>query len=270
MKRYNRSLPSFIGAIALAALTSSAGAADIATKAPPQLVTSPAPVSNWTFQITAYLWAAGLEGDVRLGPNAPMTHVDASFGDILSDLRFAAMATVEVRYARLGVVADLMYLSLATSVTGPRGFLNAQLKDKTLIATVSGAYRVVDAGSWWLDLEAGARIWAMDMDLVFSVVPLGVSRNYSLSKSWADPIIGIRARAYLNEKFFVQGYADVGGFDVASKSTWQLAGIIGYQHSPAVSFFAGYRYLAVDYNRNGFIWDVDMHGPMFGASFRLN
>jgi hypothetical protein len=270
MKLHDRSLQCVIGAMALAALTSVATAADIATKAPPQLVTSPAPINNWTFQITPYLWAAGLEGDVRVGPNAPLTHVDASFGDILDHLRFAAMATVEVRYARFGVVADLMYLSLSASATGPLGYLNAQLKDKTFIATVSGAYRVVDAGSWWLDLEAGARVWAMNINLGFGVVPLGVSRTYNLDKSWADPIVGIRARAYLNEKFFVQGYADVGGFDVSSKSTWQLAGMIGYQYSPTISFIAGYRYLAVDYNRNGFIWNVDMHGPMFGATFKLN
>jgi len=270
MKYRSFSLQSLIGAMALAGLTFSASAADIATKAPPQFVTSPAPVNNWTFQITPYLWAAGLEGDIRLGPNAPLTHVDASFSDILGDLRFAAMATTEIRYGRLGVVADIMYLSLATSATGPLGYLNAQLKDKTLVATVSGAYRIVDAGLWWLDLEAGARVWAMDMNLGFTVVPLGVSRTYNLNKSWADPIIGVRARAYLNQQFFIQGYADVGGFDVSSKSTWQLAGMIGYQYSPTISFIAGYRYLAVDYNRNGFIWDVNMHGPMFGATFKLN
>jgi len=270
MKRHNRSLRFLVGTVSLVALMSSADAADIANKAPVQPVTAPAPISNWTFQITPYLWAAGLDGDVRLGPNAPLTHVDASFGDILDHLRFAAMATVEVRYARFGVVADLIYLSLAASATGPFGFLNAQLKDKTFIATVSGAYRAVDAGSWWLDLEAGARVWAMDVDLGFSVVPLGVSRNYSVSKSWADPIIGIRARAYLNQQFFIQGYADVGGFGVASKSTWQLAGLIGYQYSPTISFIAGYRYMAVDYNRDGFLWDVSMSGPVFGATFRLN
>jgi hypothetical protein len=270
MKLHYRSLRLLVGAIALAALTSWADAANIAKQAPPPPVAAPAPISNWTFQITPYLWAAGLEGDVRVGPNAPLVNVDASFGDILDHLRFAAMATVEVRYARFGVVADLMYLSLAASATGPFGFLNAQLKDKTLIATVSGAYRAVDAGSWWLDLEAGARVWAMDIDLGFGIVPLGVSRTYSLSKSWADPIIGIRARAYLNQQFFIQGYADVGGFGVSSKSTWQLAGLAGYQHSPTVSFVAGYRYMAVDYNRSGFIWDVSMSGPVFGATFKLN
>jgi hypothetical protein len=267
----NRGLRLFMAGLALALAARAADAADIPTKAPAAVVAAPAPVEGWWFQVTPYFWAAGLKGNVRPGPNAPLAQVDASFTDILDDLGFAAMATIEARKGRFGLVGDLIYLSLTSTARGPLGFVGAQLKDKTFLAQVNAAYRVVDNGAWWLDLEAGARIWAMDMDLTFSIAPpIGASRTFSLSKSWVDPIIGVRARANLGQGFFVQGYADVGGFGVSSDSTWQVAGLLGYQYSPAISFLAGYRYLAVDYDRNGFVWDVDLHGPIFALAWKLN
>jgi hypothetical protein len=33
---------------------------------------------------------------------------------------------------------------------------------------------------------------------------------------------------------------------------------------------AGYRYLAVDYNRDGFLWDVNLSGPILAINFKLN
>jgi hypothetical protein len=248
--------------------TNAADVGGMPTKA--VVVSPPEPVGGWTFNLTPYFWAAGLKGDVKLGPNAPLTKIDLDFIKILDHLRFAFMGTMEARNGRFGIVTDTIYLSLKASATGPAGFVNAQLADKTFIGTFVGAYRAIDQGTWWLDLEAGGRAWAMKVDLDFASVPLGVSRSFSKNKSWIDPIIGIRGRAYLAPNFFVQGYADIGGFGVASKSTWQVAGLLGYQYSPKVSFLAGYRYMAVDYDRNGFVWDVNLSGPIFAASFKLN
>lgn len=259
------------GVLSLAMISASA-AADapilMSTKTP--VLTSASTPSAWSFEFTPYFWLAGLSGDVRVGPNAPLTNVDLSFSDIIHHTGFAAMGAVELRNGKFGIVADLIYLSLGARATGPLGYVNGQLKDKTFIGTVNVAYRVIENGPYWVDLEAGMRGWAINMDLAFDVVPIGVSRTYSLDKSWIDPIIGVRARANLGSNFFVLGYADVGGFGVSSKSTWQVAGLLGYQYSPMVSFMAGYRYLAVDYNRSGFLWDVNMAGPIMAISFKLN
>jgi opacity protein-like surface antigen len=43
----------------------------------------------------------------------------------------------------------------------------------------------------------------------------------------------------------------------------------GYQLSSSWSAFAGYRYLSVDYNKDGFVYDIDQHGPMLGAIYRF-
>ena len=36
-----------------------------------------------------------------------------------------------------------------------------------------------------------------------------------------------------------------------------------------VTLEAGYRYLAVDYDDSGFVWDVSMQGPVVGVKFRF-
>lgn len=257
------------GVFSLATISVSVAAdilAPMPTKAP--VLTPPPPA--WSSEFTPYFWLSGLNGNTQVGPSAPVTNIDLSFSDLIQHTGFAAMGTAEVRYGKFGFVADMMYLSLGAGATGPAGYVNAQLKDKTFIGTFNFAYRVIENGPYWVDLEAGVRGWAMNVDLAFDAVPLGASRTYGVNESWIDPIIGVRVRADLGSNFFVEGYADIGGFGVSSKSTWQIAGLLGYQYSPTMAFMAGYRYLAVDYDRNGFLWDVNLSGPILAINFKLN
>jgi hypothetical protein len=40
-------------------------------------------------------------------------------------------------------------------------------------------------------------------------------------------------------------------------------------YSKTVTFFGGYRYLAVNYDRSGYVFDVALSGPVLGATFRF-
>ena len=60
-----------------------------------------------------------------------------------------------------------------------------------------------------------------------------------------------------------------GGFGVGADIDWQVQGTLQYQYNDWVTLEAGYRYLAVDYNDGGFVWDVSMQGPIIGAKFRF-
>jgi opacity protein-like surface antigen len=46
-------------------------------------------------------------------------------------------------------------------------------------------------------------------------------------------------------------------------------GVLQYEVAESITLEAGYRYLAVDYDDGGFLFDVAMHGPIIGASFRF-
>lgn len=253
--------------LTLATTSIQVSAADIPVQMPVKAASVEAPPSEWSFHFTPYLWAAALKGDVALGPLAPPVQIDAGFIDILKHLRMTFMGTFEVRNDKIGFISDLSYLATKVSGAGPLGFVNAELNDKTFFGTFAGAYRVFDQGTAWVDVIGGARTWWRDD--VLDITGPGGAISANRSKTWVDPIVGLRAKSYLNPKFYVQIYGDVGGFGVGAKSDWQAVGLLGYQYNATTSFFGGYRYLAVNYNRDGYVFDVNLSGPVIGATFKF-
>jgi hypothetical protein len=246
----------------------SAAAADLPPMPTKASVVVPVQPSGWSFEFTPYLWAAGLKGTVDVGPVAPAANVDVGFVDILKHMKMAFMGTFETRYDKWGLIADLAYLSVKASATGPLGFTDATLKAKTFFGTFAGAYRFVDQPTFWIDGLAGARVWRLS-DTLDITAPGPIALSATRSATWVDPIIGVRARVYMTPEIYAELYGDAGGFGIGAKSDWQVAGLLGYRYSKSMSFFAGYRHLAVAYNRDNFVFDVDMSGPMFGASFKF-
>ena len=95
------------------------------------------------------------------------------------------------------------------------------------------------------------------------------TREASGSKTWVDPQIGVAGDVALGNGFGLHGEADVGGFGVGADIDWQVQGTLQYRYSNRVTLEAGYRYLAVDYDNDGFVFDVAMQGPIIGAKFRF-
>jgi hypothetical protein len=229
--------------------------------------TGPAERAGWSFQVTPYLWGAGLEGDIGTRSALPTAEVDASFRDILENTDIGLMLVGEARYRRWGAFADLAYLSVSADgdTPGPL-FGDAEAEADTLVATLGAAYRVVDRAEGWLDLVAGGRLWSVDTDVTFETGLLP-KRKTGVSESWADPVVGLRGQIDLGSGFAATAYADIGGG--ASDLTWQVLGTLDYRFSDRVEARIGYRHLSVDYSDGGFVWDVEMSGPIIGLSVRF-
>lgn len=84
--------------------------------------------------------------------------------------------------------------------------------------------------------------------------------RFSRTDDWFDPYVGFRARYNLCEKFYLTAKADIGGFGVGSDLTWQASAALGCQLTPRIFSEVGYRYLAVDYDRDGFIFNARTQG----------
>lgn len=217
----------------------------------------------WSFQITPYVWTIGVDGKVRTLPGFPTTDVDADFVDILKALNFAIMVVGEVRWRRFGLVVDLNYASLSEK---PSSGVEVDLD--TLVSTIAASYRAVEDDRIDLDVLVGARVWSVDTELSFSTGPLsGVTVGES--KTWVDPVVGALVRVQMGDGFFLTVYGDVGGFGAASDLTWQAFGGLGYRFNDRFSALVGYRYLDVDFEDGGFIYDVALHGPLLGLSVRF-
>ena len=224
---------------------------------------------GWTFTATPYVWVAGLKGDLATIGGLPPAEVDASFSDIIENTDMAVMLGIEARTDRWGVLLDLVYLGVSQSADTPGPlFGEAELESTTLFATVAGAYRFVQQDRIAVDALGGVRAWRVDTELDFSAGLLP-GQNAQEDETWVDPVLGLRAIVDIGNGFSVLALADIGGFDVGSDQTWEVLATLNYQLRDWLSLRAGYRHLEVDYRNDGFVFDVEMSGPIFGVGLRF-
>lgn len=226
--------------------------------------------SPLSIRVTSYLWMAGMSGDIGVR-GLPPAEIDIDFDEIFESIDWfppPIMLAGEVRYDRFALLSDFIYLGTEAddASSGPLG-LTAQAELKTLILTVGGSYRVVQRDRFNFDLLAGARLWMLDSNLTLTG-PLAV-RQGGGSEAWLDPIVGIAGSIRLGGGFALKAEGDVGGFGVGADLDWQALGAIQYQLNETITLEAGYRYLSVDFDDGGFLYDVAMHGPLIGGSIRF-
>lgn len=268
--------------VMLAATLTPATAADLA----------PAPdASQWRFTLAPYVWGVGLSGEVGLFDKRQVD-VDIPFSDILENLDFAIMGVAEAHNGNWGVFVDLNYTNLSVDKSRSRtlekdlvilnpsvtGEVSAEADIKEFIATFMGQWRAVDSDQMTLDVMAGARYWNIDNEVeARASVTIGEPVNATLSKavsgsdgaSWVDPMIGVKSRIDTNTALFLTGWGMVGGFGIGSNVNWDVMGGVGYEWTDHFSTVLGYRALGVDYENDGFVYDVVQQGVALGAMFNF-
>lgn len=231
---------------------------------------APAQRAGWQFALTPYVWFAGISGDVELPSGR---HDDrefsADFGDILSNLSFAAMLAAEARNGRFGIAADLMTLTLEQDVS-TRGILfrDGESRVTTTSLGLVGFYRLLDTPGGSIDAGAGIRAWWVSARISLDG-RLGVERSREVSRDWIDPILMLRGHARLAERVGISLYGDIGGFGVGSELTWQVLGTLDYRANDWLELRAGWRHLAIDFRSGRLNLDVAMTGPIIAATFRF-
>jgi hypothetical protein len=169
------------------------------------------------------------------------------------------------------VLADLTYVAISVErdrdlVPRAPGFSSAALKSRTFTATATGFYRVYDGGALTADVLAGGRVWSISTD-VDLLVAGALAISTGSSQTWVDPVAGVRFHAELGNGFGLSAYGDIGAG--SSRLTWQLRATLDYRFDQNWSASIGYRHLAVDYRRDGFIYDTSLSGPIVGVSYRF-
>ncbi len=88
----------------------------------------------------------------------------------------------------------------------------------------------------------------------------GLPTDSSADEDWVDPIVGLRGQWNINDKWFLAGRGDIGGFSVGSDFAWSVQATVGYNFTSHVSAELGYRYLHTDYTNGDFSYDVATAG----------
>jgi hypothetical protein len=264
MKIIRAILPAWAG-LAVMLVATPTIAADAETP-PPE--TAPAPA--WSFTLEPYFWGASLDGSVGVR-NLPSANVKVDFGQIFDHIDWwppPVMLAGEARNGPYAIFTDFMYLGLEADGSSPGPLpISASADLNLIIWTFGGSYRVVDYGAATLDVLAGGRLWYLDTDLTLTG-PRDV-REASGSKTWVDPLVGLAGGIGLGNGFGLHAEADVGGFGAGANIDWQVLGTLQYQYNDRVTLEAGYRYLAIDYDNDGFLLDVALQGPVIGAKIRF-
>ncbi len=224
---------------------------------------------EWQFQLTPYLWIAGISGNAGIGNL--VVDVNAGLGDSDIHLNFGFMGAFEARKGRWIILTDLQYSNLGTDRPTPGPgiiFTQATADFKTFILDPEVGYRVVDAPEKgaFVDVLGGIRYWHLRTDLTFNS-PIIPAVSVTRSRGWVDAVVGIRGKTHISKKWFVSGKADLGGG--GSQFTYQLLGVGGVMITKSVALIGGYRALSVDYDRDNFLFDMVLHGPIMGVGFKF-
>lgn len=263
---FMRSTIGYIAAITIAmALNSPSSGADLLPVPAEQSV--PSEPDRWQFSLSPYFWMAGIDGDSQVFGLGEV-NVSQDFGDILSDLDFAATLAGEARYGRYSIFTDMSYVRLTTESATPRGIVadTVSVRSTTFTALIAGAYTIYEDDKAHLDILAGVRYWRAETRISLSGGLVG-SLSGSDSANWVDGIVGFKGNYSLTDKVFIIGWAMVGtgGADI----DWDVLGGLGYKFNDTFSAIAGYRAQGVNYSNDGFQYDMIQHGPILGLNIKF-
>jgi opacity protein-like surface antigen len=226
---------------------------------------------DWSGAATIYGWFPVIEGN-QTGPDGrPIVNLDAK--DILEALDFAFFATGEARRDRWGLMGDFAYVDLSSDASARPPFTaRAEVGTTVWFATLAGTWRLTGDGTntTFVDVYGGVRYYDASLDFDVRLLGDSVRRSIDGDANWVDPILGVKGRYVLGERWSAYGFLDAGGFgiDGASDLSWQAYTGVNYLFSEKFAGNLGYRYMSIDYDDDIRI-DVDIHGPVLGLTYRF-
>jgi len=217
-----------------------------------------AQTNKWTFDVTLYGLAAGMTGDVGIGPvNADL---DVGFDQIADNLEFGGMGRMRVGYERWSLNMDVIYMGLGASKNGVSAEFDQWVVEPSVGFMAAKGFEVL-AGVRYNNLSGELRGPGV---LPTPRIPAG-------TQEWWDPIIGANLRLPFARQFRFNLRTDIGGFGVGSDITWQAYPSVSWHPYNWCSLELGYRWVYMDYSDgsglNSFRYDILTHGPQLGFTF---
>lgn len=223
-----------------------------------------ASAQDWKYKATLYAWVPGMTttADTRFGP----IEIGQSQSDVLSALDMAFMGTFAAQNGKYGFVADLLYADLSGNSTTPGPlFDSANLGVKLTALSGYALYRLADDPELQFDAGVGFRTFDVSVNATVTGGPLP-DKQETLGNKWTDPLIAARLTLPLDEKWFVSGFADIGGTG-SNDQTYQIYAGVGYNFSEAWSGQIGYRNMSLTNTLDGRAVTIDLSGMLMAVSY---
>ncbi len=224
---------------------------------------------RWHYMVEPYLMLPAMSGTSGVG-ELPDIDINASVGDIFSNLKFGAMLYAEATNGKWAITTDLLYMNIKQEAEVGPIIREASLQAKQLGWENAGLRSI--RPKW--DAGIGLRLNSISLiqETTFENENLE-SQSRELSQTWLDPILILRFHSEPMQEFIYQVRGDLGGFGIGSDFTWQLQAYIGYRFTKVFYMTGGYRIISMDYeNGSGsdrFKYDVNTSGFNLRFGFRF-
>jgi hypothetical protein len=220
--------------------------------------------SDWRYLVAPYLMFPNMKGETGIGELPPVP-VDADPGDVFSNLQFGAMLYAEMHNDTWTLSSDILYMDLEQDID-ERVLINGGSVGVSQLGWELAAMRRFTPN---LELGIGVTYNRLEADVDIDIGPGTLSTG--TTEEWVDPSIVGRATFPINDHWYFQTRANIGGFGVGSDLMWQLAAEVGFKSSERWSFSFGYRVIDFDYDQgsgpNRFVYDMQTFGPQIKAGY---
>jgi hypothetical protein len=241
---------------------------------------------NWQYGTTVYGYLPTIGGKTSFPVDSGGTNLNVTPDKIIGNLKFVFMGSFDAHNGRWGAFTDILYMDIGGNKSQTRDFgignigipadttANLDLDIKATVWTLAAERRVSVDPALTVDVLAGARLVDLKQRLRWSISgslgPIAVtgrSGSTEVSENLWDAIIGVKGRFAFgeNRKWSAPFYLDVGTGQ--SDRTWQAAVGIGYTFSWG-EISALWRYLDYKFKSGRQIEEMNLNGPMIGATFR--
>ena len=220
---------------------------------------------QFDWKITPYLWLVSMDGDLSIGPIDQ--EIDASFGDIVSDLDFAGEIYAELGKDKHAFHVDYTYLRLKpdpTELPSPPFLPDSELSSKLTNNIFEAAYNYRWKGPDGPALVLGARLIDMEMRMSPARLPA-----VTAGPSWWDYLVGIKTHNTISPKWDFDFYGTIG--TGGSDLPWTAQAVFGRRYSNDNRLMLGFRAWGLDYsnvnNSRPAALDLNIYGFMVGYEF---
>lgn len=224
---------------------------------------------SWRYSVTPYLWGMGIRGSVSHNASK-LGEVKLTPGDLISDIKMAAMLVAEARYGRVGLYLDGMYGDLGATKSRVVGSedLSASTNIKMSMLTLAPVYTLYHTPTLNLDGLVGARIMWQNARSTISLPATGQSVTESSNLQLAAAVAGVKGRWNIgSSNYFVPFYVDVGAGQTSSFTSQAYLGIGRTYDWGDVSLVAKNVYYQFKPNNTNV--DLNMFGAAIAVTFRF-
>jgi hypothetical protein len=209
---------------------------------------------DWTYEVSPFLWAAGLDGRVEVGGAG--TDVDEKFSDLLEFVDIGLALRIVARRPPVGWFGEASYVKLKDDATTPT--LGPIRVDSTQTYAEGGVLYEFNSA---FALYGGLRYQSLETELSTTGVHLDQTED------WIDGIVGARWTPLVSDFWVLWARGDVGGG--GSDLVWLAEVGGGYRWNSTWGAYLAYRVLDTDYKHSGFVYDMKQSGLLFGFGYRF-